>query len=106
MRHLLPPALLLLLAATVAADPPAPPPVPGLLPPIPLTAGGDTVTRPGSLFPFVGDLDGDGKPELFLGTHERGRMLLARNTGKPGQPAFGPAVWFDELNPGVTIPAG
>ncbi len=80
--------------------------MPGLLPPIPLAAGGTTVTRAGDLFPFVADVDGDGKPDLLLGTRERGRMLFARNAGRPGEPAFGPPRWFDELNPGVTVPGG
>lgn len=105
MRHVIPIAALALLTAGAAADPPDGP-VPGLLLPIPLAAGGDTVTRPGDLFPFVADVDGDGKPDLLLGTGEKGRMLLARNTGRAGELAFGPTLWFDELNPGVTIPAG
>jgi hypothetical protein len=104
MRTLIPLGVLALLATGVAAGPPTPA-VPGLRDPVPAVADGEPVVR-ATLFPFVADLDGDGKPDLLLGTHTKGRMLLARNTGKPGAMAFGPPQWFDELNPDVTIPAG
>lgn len=99
MRTLVPLGVVALLAGA-GADPPA---APGLLDPIPLTADGKPVTLSGSLYPLVADLGGKGRPDLLLGTQDKGRMLLARNTGGM---AFGPPKWFDELNPGVTIPAG
>jgi hypothetical protein len=65
-----------------------------------------TPGRDDTILPHAADLDGTGKPVLLLGTRDRGRMMIARITGTPGRPAFGPPRWFDELNPGVTIPAG
>lgn len=94
--------LLLLLAAV--ADPPAGP-VPGVRDPVPLLVDGQPVGDLGYL-PHLADFDGKGRPDLLLGTRSNGRMRLARNAGKPGEPAFGKPRWFDELNPGVTIPGG
>src|SRR5215212_1908987 len=113
MRPLVVPGCVLGLFAAVGADPPAPPgprPAPGLRDPVPLLLDGRPAAGTGAfhpipdgwddtVLPHAADLDGSGRPDLLLGTRHRGRMLVARNTGTPGRPAFGPPRWFDERHP-------
>jgi len=50
--------------------------------PVPLEVAGKPLVREdGSLFPFVGDFDGDGRQDLLLGTHQAGRLLVYQNVG-------------------------
>src|SRR5712664_4059816 len=54
--------------------------------PVPLEVDGKPLVREGSylaqfLFPFVGDLDGDSRQALLLGTQQDGRLLVYRNVG-------------------------
>jgi hypothetical protein len=75
--------------------------------PVLLEAEGRPLVRDGgALFPFVGDLDGDGRQALLLGTHEDGRMLVYRNLGTKAQPRLGAPEWFDDKVPSGRIPAG
>jgi hypothetical protein len=60
----------------------------------------------GVLFPFVGDLDGDGRPDLLLGTRDKGRLLVYRNVGSNTHPRLNGPQWFDERVPTGRIPAG
>ena len=75
--------------------------------PIPLEVDGKPLVREGyeSLFPFVGDFDGDGRPSLLLGTHG-GRLLIYRNAGTKTNPRLTPPQWFDAAVPTGRIPAG
>jgi len=57
------------------------------------------------VFPAVGDLDGDGQPDLMAGT-TNGRMRFFRNIGTRAEPQFAPPVWFDELCSSGRIPTG
>ena len=77
--------LLLLLAPP--AEPARPPGLArDLAPPVHVLAGGKPVDveRSGHAAPFVGDIDGDGKPALLVGQFDGGQLRIYRNTGKPG----------------------
>jgi hypothetical protein len=58
------------------------------------------------LFPFVGDLNGDGRQALLLGTDENGRLLVYRNVGAKGSPRLTGPHWFDDVVPTGRIPKG
>jgi hypothetical protein len=75
--------------------------------PVPVEVDGKPLVREGGgLFPFVGDLDGDGRQDLLLGTHEDGRLLVYRNVGAKGSPRLSAPQWFDDVAPTGRIPAG
>jgi hypothetical protein len=75
--------------------------------PVPVEAAGQPLVREGgALFPFVGNLDGDGGLALLLGTIEDGRLLVYRNAGTRASPRLGAPQWFDEAVPTGRIPAG
>jgi hypothetical protein len=75
--------------------------------PVPLEADGKPLVREGGgLFPFVGDLDGDSRLALLLGTTEDGRLLVYRNVGARTAPRLGAPHWFDETVPTGRIPEG
>jgi hypothetical protein len=57
------------------------------------------------IFPALGDLDDDGRPDLLVGGG-KGRMRFHRNIGTSSRPEFAPPVWFDELCPNGRIPTG
>jgi len=68
-------------------------------------------------FPWFGDFDGDGKPDLLVGQRTfpagrdraggpGGRRRVYRNTGARGAPRFGDPVWFDDRVPTGRIPDG
>ncbi len=59
-----------------------------------------------SLFPFVGDLDGDGRDELLLGTPDSGRLKVFPILGNHGRRVLGGPSWFDEKVPDGRIPKG
>ena len=59
-----------------------------------------------SLFPFVGDLDGDGRDELLLGTPDSGRLKVFPILGSHGRRVLGAPSWFDEEVPDGRIPKG
>jgi hypothetical protein len=59
-----------------------------------------------SLFPFVGDLDCDGREELLLGTPDSGRLKVFPNLGSNGRRAFGAPFWLDDKVPDGRIPKG
>jgi hypothetical protein len=68
---------------------------------VPLPAG----ALGGEVYPAIGDLDGDGTPDLLVGGRN-GRVLYYANVGTLDQPAFGPPTWFDEVCPDGRIPTG
>lgn len=80
----------------------------GLAKPVPLEVEGKPLVRErGGLFPFVGDLDGDGRQTLLLGTHyEDGRLLVYRNIGTKVSPRLSAPRWFDDTVPTGRIPKG
>ena len=59
-----------------------------------------------SLFPFVGDLDGDDREELLLGTPDSGRLKVFPNLGSNQRRVLGAPSWFDEKVPDGRIPKG
>ena len=59
-----------------------------------------------SLFPFVGDLDGDDREELLLGTPNSGRLKVFPNLGSNQRRVLGAPSWFDEKVPDGRIPKG
>jgi hypothetical protein len=75
--------------------------------PVPVKVDGKPLVREGgSLIPFVGDIDGDGRPDLLLGTREDGRLLVYRNVGTIGSPRLSGPLWFDDMVPTGRIPRG
>ena len=75
--------------------------------PVPVEVDGKPLVREGGgLFPFVGDLDGDGRQSLLLGTAEDGRLLLYRNVGTKASPRLIAPQWFDDIVPTGRIPKG
>jgi hypothetical protein len=87
------PLSLVLLAA---AGPRPPGLAPDLAPPVHVLAGGRPldVEREGHAAPFVGDLDGDGKPDLLVGQFDGGKLRIYRNTGTAGAPKFDAFTYF------------
>jgi hypothetical protein len=79
--------------------------------PVPVEVDGKPLVREGSylaqlLFPFVGDLDGDGRQALLLGTQQDGRLLVYRNVGTKVSPRLSAPQWFDDTVPTGRIPRG
>jgi hypothetical protein len=75
--------------------------------PVAVLADGRPIELPySSLFPFVGDLDNDGRNELLLGTPDGGRLKVFPNVGGNARPVLGAPTWFDEKVPDGRIPKG
>ncbi len=76
--------------------------------PVPVQVDGKPLVREGysRLFPFVGDIDGDGREALLLGTEEDGRLLVYRNVGTRSTPRLIAPQWFDDVVPTGRIPRG
>jgi hypothetical protein len=58
-----------------------------------------------SLYPALGDLDGDGRVDLLIG-RSKGRMQWYRNVGGGARPQYAAPVWFDDICPNGRIPIG
>jgi VCBS repeat protein len=88
------------LAAVLAAVAPArsaePPFASDLVPPVHILAGGKPldVEREGHSAPFVGDFDGDGLPDLFVGQYDEGKLRIYRNVGTKADPRFDAHTWL------------
>jgi hypothetical protein len=88
------------LTLVLLAPPAGPARPPGLAadlaPPVHVLAGGQPldVERIGHAAPFVGDFDGDGKPDLLVGQFDGGKLRIYRNTGTPGAPKFDTYTYF------------
>jgi hypothetical protein len=75
--------------------------------PVALLSDGRPIELPyRSLFPFVGDLDGDGREELLLGTPDSGRLKVFPNLGSNERRVLGAPSWFDDKVPDGRIPKG
>jgi FG-GAP repeat len=60
-------------------------------------------------FPWLGDFDGDGKLDLLVGQHGRGKSIdghlrIYRNLGGKGEPRLAKPIWFDDKVPTGRIP--
>jgi hypothetical protein len=101
-----------LVLASLAVRPDVPPRpaglAPDLAPPVRVTANGKPldVERSGHSAPFVGDFDGDGKPDLLVGQFSGGKLRIYRNVGTAGAPKFGDFEWFKASDALGTIEPG
>ena len=87
-----------------------------LAPPVAVAAGGATIDAPlnengwpayNNAFPWFGDFDGVGKPDLLVGQSTGGgRLRIYKNIGDKGRPRFRDPLWFDDLVPTGRIPDG
>jgi hypothetical protein len=87
----------LVAAILLGADPPRPAGLASeLLTPTQVRVGGKPldVERSGHAAPFVGDLDGDGVPDLLVGQFHDGALRIYRGIGGSGERKFGDFQWF------------
>ena len=89
-----------------------------LAPPFAVSVGGVPIgsahdrkfdLRDDNSFPWVGDFDGDGKLDLLVGQHGRGKSIdghlrIYRNLGGKGEPRLAQPIWFDDQVPTGRIP--
>ena len=98
----------LLLAAITTGTDPATGLSPELLPPVRVEAAGKPIESGsvGHAAPFVGDFDGDGKPDLLVGQFAGGYLNVYRNEGTAGQPKLAAEQPFKVGADRGVVPAG
>jgi len=98
--------ILLLAAVTAGAEPSGP--APDLSPPVRLEAAGQVIEsgRVGHAAPFVGDFDGDGKPDLLVGQFDGGLLRVYRNEGTAAAPKLAAGQDFKAGAELGVVPAG
>ena len=57
-------------------------------------------------FPWFGDFDGDGKPDLLVGQFDGGKLRVYRNTGTAGAPKFDTYTYFVAGGQTGRVPVG
>lgn len=91
-----------------------------LAPPFAVTVDGVPIDKPpdttsgvrdDNSYPWVGDFDEDGKPDLLIGQgmhgkSREGHLRIYRNLGGPNRPRLGDPTWFDDQVPTGRIPKG
>lgn len=75
----------------------------GLAPPVSLEFDGLPLEY---VSPFLGDIDGDGRPDLLMGGDHTGRLCVYRNVGTPTQLRLSGPQWFDDRVPTGRVPKG
>ncbi len=94
-----------LLAAPAWADKPASKLV--LAPPAAVLAAGKPIdVDVGHAAPCVGDLLGEGKPQLLVGQFGEGKLRVYRNSGSVKAPRFEKFDWFQAGAATGTVPCG
>ena len=88
---------------SAAAPPAAPAKADRLAPPVAVELDGKPQE---SGYPFLGDIDGDGRPDLLVGGDTDGRLRVFRNVGPRGGVRLAAPVWFDETVPTGRVPRG
>jgi len=102
----------LLLAAVAAVAPGGAPgpaaPDPELAPPVRIEAAGKVIESGdvGHAAPFVGDFDGDGKPDLLVGQFDGGKLTVYRNEGTAREPKLASGQLFKAGADLGVVPAG
>jgi hypothetical protein len=74
--------------------------------PVPVEVGGTPLEPWGIPGLFVGDFDGDGRPDLLLENGREGRLVIYRNVGTRTEPRLSGPQWFDDAVPTGRIPKG
>jgi hypothetical protein len=102
----------LVLAALAAASPgeasQSKPLDPELSPPVRIEAAGKPIETGsvGHAAPFVGDFDGDGKPDLLVGQFEGGLLTIYRNEATGREPKLSSGQPFKTGADLGVVPAG
>jgi hypothetical protein len=99
----------LFLALLPAADPPRPAALAtDLHMPVHVRVNGQPldVQRSGHAAPFVGDLDGDGTPDLLVGQFHDGALRVYPGRGGSGERTFGEFAWARAGTKQARVPEG